>query len=904
MTTSKAHLIEPFLEPLDTNGDYILPTTQYIASAAIVVVFLYLVSLVIMEINYFRFAVWMAWRRMERIKNNSRDEQKEDHLSKVEECLKKNENNSLEEIYEEKQDKIDQNCTRSMSSSDLEISASEEIEAMSPSRTNNVENGHPETQRNNDAIQIDQGITVVTLQEQSSSHQDHHPSIPHHQDDYLCSSKHSAIGLLLQDVRSNLSSLQSNSPLRVGKNKSTSFISVDSSKQCLSSDQGDTPNNNITHSTNPAQLQKAYQTIHKSSLYAILTSLIIYTITATFIALYTRGLKDEVIAVIVGSSKFVSSVILFILSAKFPQWIGVYHQGAIRLAKCSSNLSIHFMNIDLTNHQSILKLRNHVLVGVSFHFAKFYILLLPFYCGVRPITIPFSILTGSITGFVLMWCIFLIHDRNRNRRNIVAFFVIFVCSVMSSLLFVRGMAWIQVIWDLTLMDDENAILIVSFFGWLVFMMVVHALFVWHTLRMERVYKLMEEEDASGGTEDGNGNDTNLENRENTISFTIGERRSGENAASKSNDTDANEAGLQSHPGTTFPSERSKVRRISSYVSFLFDPRFQDGSFRCYKEYPNEKKMGMGMSPSRSAGSFMIDDNNNRRPAIETATTVVESCAASPEESGEDPTDRSSEQRRRRPDWCTIFMCFTPEYTKMPCFWKMIGWIKAVVIAISYLLCLYFVVVQILATPQIACTKEKLPSVRKALYETQNDGPVCAFDNRWAASNITTFENKDAAHDAGFLVVHCGACGACSNWENLIIEYTTRNNMAALANKCAMRGLFGGEDEITTCIMEPAIGFTGQCALCWTEDIVCTKKHCSFIFLQSQITNNVGNFAVGPDDITSATCEEAHCEVGAFVPCVGATRRRMNIISSIPRPVEEQCQIVDVDWAELFAEYDV
>ncbi len=29
---------------------------------------------------------------------------------------------------------------------------------------------------------------------------------------------------------------------------------------------------------------------------------------------------------------------------------------------------------------------------------------------------------------------------------------------------------------------------------------------------------------------------------------------------------------------------------------------------------------------------------------------------------------------------------------------------------------------------------------------------------------------------------------------------------------------------------------------------------------------------------------------------------MNIISFIPRPVEEQCQIVDVDWAELFAEY--
>lgn len=499
-----------------------------------------------------------------------------------------------------------------------------------------------------------------------------------------------------------------------------------------------------------------------------------------------------------------------------------------------------------------------------------------------------------------MWCIFLLHERHRNRRNIVAFLVIFVCSVMSSLLFVRGMAWIQVLWDFTIMDDENAFLIVSFFGWLVFMMVVHALFVWHTLRMERRYKLMEEEEEEeegvSGTEDGHGNDTNNEdNRENTISSVI-EERIGENG-SKPNNTDANnDAGLR----TSTTSEKSKVRRNKSYDSFLFDPRFQDDSFQGYKKEDTKEEM-IGIPLSQSVGSFVVDDNNSP-PAMESSTTVIEeNSSAFPESDQADSADGSNKQRRR-PDWCTIFMCFTPEYTKMSCFWKMIGWIKAVVIAISYLLCLYFVTVALGATPQIASTKEKLPSVRKALYETQNDGPVCAFDNRAAASNITTFENKDAAHEAGFLVLHCGACGACSNWENLIIEYTTRNNMAALANKCAMRGLFGGEEEINNCLMEPEIGFTGQCARCWTEDIVCTKKHCSFIFLQSQITNNVGNFAVGPDDITSATCEEAHCEVGAFVPCVGATRRRMNIISSIARPVEEQCQIVDVDWAELFAEY--
>ena len=97
-------------------------------------------------------------------------------------------------------------------------------------------------------------------------------------------------------------------------------------------------------------------------------------------------------------------------------------------------------------------------------------------------------------------------------------------------------------------------------------------------------------------------------------------------------------------------------------------------------------------------------------------------------------------------------------------------------------------------------------------------------------------------------------------------------------------------------------------------------------------NNVMNFDVGPDgeqytnnhildlldceyliltsylilflsDVTSATCEEANCEAGnpgTFVDCSGATRRRMNITSSIARPGEQQCSIVDVkDWEDLF-----
>eukprot|EP00984_Skeletonema_dohrnii_P021680 scaffold10871_cov131-Skeletonema_dohrnii-CCMP3373.AAC.7 len=253
----------------------------------------------------------MAWRRMERL--NKEQQAGGDGQNKVDGCL---ENNEMKEEVEGDKIAVEKNCTRSVSSSEMSAS-SEEKEMMTPSRNSDVENDHPETQSNHDAIQIDQGVTVVTQQQQSPRQQNrHHSSIPG-----IESSSHSAIGHLMDDVRSNLSSLQPTSPLR--SIRSSSIISIDNKSSHKSlNNENDNPNNNNSNNS-AAALQKAYQTIHTSSLIAILASLTLYTITATCMALFTRGLKDEVVAVIVGFSKFVASVIVFILSAKVPQWVSV-----------------------------------------------------------------------------------------------------------------------------------------------------------------------------------------------------------------------------------------------------------------------------------------------------------------------------------------------------------------------------------------------------------------------------------------------------------------------------------------------------------------------------------------------------------------------------------------------------
>lgn len=86
--------------------------------------------------------------------------------------------------------------------------------------------------------------------------------------------------------------------------------------------------------------------------------------------------------------------------------MGVYHHRAIHLIKWSSSYSQHVENIDIHDEDHLSNLRTNVRLGVWFHFAKFYVILMPFYCGVQASTIPISIIIGAGSGFLLMWCVF------------------------------------------------------------------------------------------------------------------------------------------------------------------------------------------------------------------------------------------------------------------------------------------------------------------------------------------------------------------------------------------------------------------------------------------------------------------------------------------------------------------
>jgi hypothetical protein len=531
-----------------------------------------------------------------------------------------------------------------------------------------------------------------------------------------------------------------------------------------------------------------------------------------------------------------------------------------------------------------------------------------------------------------------VHEKYIRHRNFVSITTIVMLSILSSLIFTRGMASIQAIWNWHLFDDEDLLVVVSFFAWLAMSAAVHGLFVWHTLRTE-VARVAAADRDSNSVPRGRGDDGILVDNANGHDAdpprTL--RRNGTSGHSSSKSDNGSGHGT--------------MRRNVSYSSFVFDPftHFKEKEGRCqFSNHPDlddENTKDSTDAPVLSSDPIDADIDNGERgqnpppvPSmmdcdgdesprgivrfyIETPLAVLDNsdvaldvdkdeidneCGSGREDDGDagaginqataypviKPNEASSDkcivetttmsETKLRSGCCkyaccAVFVMNTPEYHESSLFWRFLCWIKLIVITLSYLICLYFVAVSIGATSQIASTKALLPSVHEALYSGMNSGPVCAFDNKGPESNITTFPGRDAARNAGFLIMHCGSCGACSSWQNLMIQYRTRLTMSELASSCAKEYLFGGgNDAIMACLMKPEIGFGEDCAMCWMEDIVCTTEHCAFIFLQSQMINNVGNFAVGPDEITSASCEEAHCEVGLFVPCVGATRRRMNI----------------------------
>ena len=95
--------------------------------------------------------------------------------------------------------------------------------------------------------------------------------------------------------------------------------------------------------------------------------------------------------------------------------------------------------------------------------------------------------------------------------------------------------------------------------------------------------------------------------------------------------------------------------------------------------------------------------------------------------------------------------------------------------------LSFVIVNIGASYQRNKVRGALSGTYEKLYPgNYTTGAMCAWDEASPNADIRTFDYFQDVMDVGYTVIHCGECGYCSNWNDLSLQWTTREHLAKKA----------------------------------------------------------------------------------------------------------------------------
>lgn len=162
----------------------------------------------------------------------------------------------------------------------------------------------------------------------------------------------------------------------------------------------------------------------------------------------------------------------------------------------------------------------------------------------------------------------------------------------------------------------------------------------------------------------------------------------------------------------------------------------------------------------------------------------------------------------------------------------------------------------------------------------NSNGVCAvvIENTKAKQyHLETFNSKEEAQNAGAIVTHVDACGACSTLKDLTV-YAEKLDLGADVRKCAIQNLTKPFDSLLVCI--ESIGFTKPCAQIWAYNVKNTQAKCFAVC----IGNNTYNKKNGKLS-KCLQCDEKKSGP-VFKAVAGRTRRNTGIANAICRFCDE------------------
>mmetsp|Transcript_15610 Transcript_15610/g.35788 ORF Transcript_15610/g.35788 Transcript_15610/m.35788 type:complete len:293 (-) Transcript_15610:811-1689(-) len=202
-------------------------------------------------------------------------------------------------------------------------------------------------------------------------------------------------------------------------------------------------------------------------------------------------------------------------------------------------------------------------------------------------------------------------------------------------------------------------------------------------------------------------------------------------------------------------------------------------------------------------------------------------------------------------------------------WYLIGFVSAVVVCTAIYVAIIFVGSRF---EQKAMSKVNYPD----LYKTTE---VCAVLDK-SDQSPSTFSSIYDAHYLGYQIVHCGACGKCSNPNDLFLMSFPTNALEVVISSCMWKI---GKRAADRCLREK-VPFTPLCRDCWLHYTQCAARHCKFTCLKTQFTR---------DHNACVACKETICAPG-LLSASGVNRNRLGFFYSFQGTGDSGiCSVVDL-----------
>ena len=179
--------------------------------------------------------------------------------------------------------------------------------------------------------------------------------------------------------------------------------------------------------------------------------------------------------------------------------------------------------------------------------------------------------------------------------------------------------------------------------------------------------------------------------------------------------------------------------------------------------------------------------------------------------------------------------------------------------------------------------DSIPEILDDPYDDpvpQKQESVCAVvieDRNSKTYHLETFPNKETAKNAGAILTHIDACGACSGLQDLSV-YAENLDLGADVRNCALTNLTKPIDSVIACLQ--TLGFTKPCAQIWAYNTKNTQRECFEVCISNNTYNN--------EDGTLSECLQCDEDKSGpvFKAVAGRTRRNTGIANAICRFCEE------------------